>query len=94
MKGFTKIIISLLVSSFIKSLSYETLSIKYNTLITDSTSNNNMKLYSMDLEQKSTDMDLLVESKIINSNSIYETPIILISTVKIISRIYFNNYFL
>ena len=90
MKGFTRLIIPLLVSSYINSLTYETQAIQYNTIFTDSISNNNMKFYSMDLEAKSTNMDLLVDSKIINSNTIYESPIVLVSTV-IIKKI---NYFI
>lgn len=83
MKGFTKIIISLLVSAYINSLTYETTAIKYNTPFTDSTSNNNMKFYSMELQADSADQDLLVDAKIINSNTIYESPIVLVSTVNI-----------
>jgi hypothetical protein len=81
MKGFTKIIISLLVSGFINSLTYETTAIKYNTVFTDSALNNNMKFYSMDLEANSAEMDLLVDAKIVNSQTIYESPIVLVSTV-------------
>jgi len=81
MKGFARIIIPLFVSSLINSLTYETVEIKYNNDLTDLISNNNMKFYSMDLENKSSDMDLLVDSKIINSDSIYESPIVLVSTV-------------
>lgn len=81
MKGFTKLIIPLLVSAFVKSLSYETTVVQYNTLHTDSASNNKMKFYSMDLAPNSADMDLLVDARIINSNTIYESPIVLVSTV-------------
>lgn len=92
MKGFTKIIIPLLVSAFINSLTYETTTIKYNTDFTDSASNNNMKFYSMDLEANSADMDLLVDAKIVNSKTIYESPIVLVSTVikKISSKLKTN----
>ncbi len=81
MKGFTRIIITLLVSAFVNSLTYETTTIKYNTLFTDFTTDNNMKFYSMDLEANTAELDLLVDTKFINSNTIYESPIILISTV-------------
>jgi len=81
MKGFTMIIIPLLVSAFINSLTYETTAIKYNTVFTDSITNNNMKFYSMDLEENSADMDLLVDALIKNPNTIYESPIVLVSTV-------------
>jgi len=93
MKGFFKIIFPLIVSSFINSLTQETYAIKYNTLITDKITNN-MKFYSMDLEKK-TDMDLLVDSKIINSNTIYESPIVLVSTViNFLSLLYKNIFFI
>lgn len=92
MKGFARIIIPLFVSAFVKSLTYESTSIEYNTVFTDSTSNNNMKFYSMDLAANPADLDLLVDARIINSNTIYESPIVLVSTV-ILRKIHFNNQF-
>lgn len=82
MKAFAKIIISVLIAINVSSLkSDDSNIIQFNTLFTASSFDNTMKFYSMDLDENTNDMDLLVDSRIINSHIIYESPIVLVSTV-------------
>jgi hypothetical protein len=80
MKGFLKVLIPILIS-FTNCLIFDSELIRMNIVIQGSTLSNNMKFYSMDLESNPSNNDLLVDSKIINSKTIHESPIILISTV-------------
>lgn len=81
MKGFIKTIIPILLSSLIYALKNESNKIQFNSLFSSSTVDNSMQFYSMKLQDNPNQMDLLVDSKILNSKSIYESPIVLVSTV-------------
>ena len=83
MKAIKSILFSV-VLSLIYSLKHESTSIKLNQKITGSSSTQkHISFYDLQIEQNSQNMDLLIDSKTLNSISktIYESPIVMISPV-------------
>ena len=69
--------ISLIVSSEHKSTS-----INLNQKVSGKSSQKNIQFYKLQIDSNSQKQDLLIDSKTLNSKSIYESPIVMISPVK------------
>lgn len=72
----------ILMASFINSLKFESVSINLNQEIKGFSTQKHLSLYELQLDSDTQSKDLLIDSKTINSNTIYESPIVMISTVK------------
>lgn len=77
-----KLILFSLVLSLVYSLNHESTSIKLNQKISAISSQNKIKFFDLKIED-SKNQDLLIDARTVNSKSIYESPIVMISSVNI-----------
>jgi cell division protein FtsL len=84
-----KLILFSAVLSLVFSLKYESTSINLNQKITGQSNQKNIQFYNLKIEQNSQNQDLFIDSKTLNSKTIYESPIVMISPVNKI-KIFFN----
>jgi hypothetical protein len=82
MKAIVLIIFSI-VLSLVFSIKYDSTRIKLNQIISESSTQKDIKFYNLQIDEKeiNQNLDLLIDSKTLNSKTIYESPIVMISTV-------------
>lgn len=81
MKALQLILISL-AFTLIFSLENQSTSIKLNQKVTGFSNQKKIKFYNLNLEQNANNQDLLIDAKTVNTKTIYESPIVMISSVR------------
>lgn len=87
MKAIVLILLSALLSLVI-SIKYDSITIKLNQNISGSSTQKDIKFYNLQIEENTQNLDLLIDSKIINTKTIYESPIVMISSVNKNTKIF------
>jgi hypothetical protein len=75
------LLIFLAIVSLTISLKYDVKAIQRDSTYTDKLDKSDMKLYSVDIDNQLEDKDLLIDSNMLGTSGIYETPLTLISLV-------------
>ncbi len=81
---FRLALLTLLSISAIFSLTYETKTIDFNSIYLEELKGSQMKFYSVNLDSKIKENDLLIDARRTDSkDSLFESPVVLVSLVKI-----------
>jgi hypothetical protein len=64
-------------------MKYDSTKINLNQEISGNSTQKDIKFYNLQLDENTQNFDLLIDSKTLNSKTIYESPIVMISSVDI-----------